>query len=69
MRFVLISDDDGHWYICPQDRQSEADKYFEKVAEYMDDFESCALEPELPEYLTPVNGSPSLVSFTDWQVD
>jgi hypothetical protein len=28
MQYVLISDDDEHWYVCPEDKQVEATEVF-----------------------------------------
>lgn len=70
--FVLIEDDDGHWFVCPADKQTEAAKYFERLnefyANYLDVPEGTR-EPALPVYLVPVGGAPSLVRFTGYRID
>lgn len=65
-RYTLISDDDGHWYVCPADKVIAVGKFFEAVRAYWEDgHEDDEVEPSMPRYLSPVGGAPSLVSFTD----
>lgn len=56
MRYRLDSDDDGHWYIVPDDKHAEFDAYI--------------FDPdmnEFPEGIIPVNGHPSLITFENWE--
>lgn len=57
-RFVLVGDDDGHWYMIPKDRIGE---WWSWVDLPEDDERSW----EAPDYALPLNGSPSNVSFTN----
>lgn len=64
-RFCLIQDEDCHWYICPAQFVEAAEAYFEKVSDYWNEMPDDVDEPEQPEYLQQVGGSPSLVTFTN----
>lgn len=54
--FVIISDDDGHHYVCPADKSSEAYTALEAIMDFWrEDREG--VEPELPTYLVEVGGA------------
>lgn len=68
--FVLLNDDDGHWYVCPADRQRDAEAFFSASATYWSpDSKYEGDPPEDPDWLVPVGGAPSLVRFTGWRVE
>lgn len=67
--FVLIQDEDCHWYVIPADKQEAASKYFEAVGRYWQpDKPKGARLPKEPEWLVAVGGAPSLVEFTGWTI-
>jgi intein-encoded DNA endonuclease-like protein len=53
--YVLIRDDDAHWYVIPDGKQ----KAFYK---WVDD-----LEMDVPEWIFEVGGSPQLIKFKEWR--
>lgn len=55
LRYRLVSDDDGHWYIVPADRQEEFDELI-----MSDEFNRA-----MPAWVQEVNGHPNNVSFVD----
>lgn len=70
-RYVLISDDDGHWYVIPADKQGEAGRYFEAAGAYWSSPSAHGEEvdePERPGWLVDVGGAPSLVEFTGYTI-
>lgn len=60
MDYILIQDDDSHWYVIPADKE---DAWYEWFG--TDDYESGII----PEYAEEVGGSPSLVRFKDYRID
>lgn len=68
MRYALINDDDGHWYVCPEERLEEASSYLEKVADYWRDMSSDSGLPDEPLWLENVGGAPSRVRFPDYEI-
>lgn len=50
-RYTLITDGDGHWYVCPVERTGEAAE--------------CFAHEDEPDFVHAVGGAPSLVEFTD----
>jgi hypothetical protein len=64
-KFILISDDDGHWYVCPADKRLEAVAHFEAVDRYWSpDNDPEGDPPEYLDWLEPVGGAPWRVTFT-----
>lgn len=61
-RWILISDDDGHWYLIPASRHEEFDKLLYTGDEECEDFNDVFGEMY-------INGSPSLVTFTDPKIE
>jgi hypothetical protein len=59
-RFYLDSDGDGHWYIVPLDRASDWETFLESVSDG-----DCL---PLPDWVRPVGGSPTRVTFSDPQI-
>ncbi len=57
IRFILVQDDDCHWYVIPQGMRRD-----------WDDWCLIVEGDETPTYATRVGGSPSLVSFTEWKI-
>lgn len=67
--YVLICDDDGHWYVCPADRLAEASAYFAAAAAYWQPGSEHAGDPPAePDWLEAVGGSPSRVRFTGYRI-
>lgn len=58
---VLIQDDDGHWYVCPADKQMAAEGVFAATPRY-------ELVFNWPDWLVKVGGAPSLVRFRDYEI-
>lgn len=67
-QFVLIQDEDCHWYVCPADKEEEASEYFEEVSQYWDTPRKSGDPPVMPDYLDRVGGAPSLVKFTGYTI-
>lgn len=69
-KFVLVSDDDGHWYVCPKGKRGEAERYFEAVADFWSVVreEGDDTEPSRPDWLDAVGGAPSLVEFSNYTI-
>jgi hypothetical protein len=65
---VLISDDDGHWYVCPADRQQEAADTLQAIGDYWSKGDYSGDPPAMPAYLVEVGGAPSLVRFTGFRI-
>jgi hypothetical protein len=57
VRFMIVSDDDGHDYVIPAEKRAEWREYIE--AAYGDD------PPDEPEWVRAIGGSLSLLTFTD----
>jgi hypothetical protein len=57
--YCLISDDDGHWYVCPidTDKIDMAYDYFENPNEL-----------DKPDFLDAVNGWPGRVRFPSYEI-
>lgn len=69
-QYVLVRDDDGHWYVCPADKRREADAYFEAMGAFWGPHgDADGPEPERPGWLEDVGGAPSLVRFTGYTID
>lgn len=58
--FILVRDNDGHWYVIPDSKSSEW-RYAVLAAE--------SGNGELPAWATQVGGHPSLVKFSGWHID
>ena len=56
-RYCIISDGDGHEYICPADKQEEALAYFADVDRYWSRGEYHRECPTEPDYLRMIGGS------------
>lgn len=59
-RFVLVQDNDAHWYVIPADKWPAWDGFCGSP-HYGDD--------DPPEWAKPVGGHPRLVTFTDPRMD
>ena len=66
---VLIRDDDGHWYVCPADRERDAAAAFQAVEDFWRGDDCDADPPPLPDYLREVGGSPTRVKFRDFRIE
>lgn len=68
MKYRLTSDDDGHKYIIPVDKEKEWYEYLEKVYAHYNcavcDYDAAPL-PKEPEWVVEVNGP---VSFDNYEV-
>lgn len=61
-RYFLDTDEDGHWYVVPVSRKAD----WEAWQDLPEDDEQ-TWEP--PDFARQVGGAPSLVTFTDPQVE
>ena len=66
--FSLIQDYDGHWYVIPSKKRKETEEYFREVDKYWEEMPEDKDEPETPDWLDPVGGSPGLVEFEDYTI-
>jgi hypothetical protein len=67
--YELFQDNDGHWFVIPSGKCEETEKYFERLYKYMDEMPDDEDEPEEPEWLEEVGGSPSLVKFSNYVIE
>lgn len=68
--YVLTSDDDGHWYVCPADREEEFHGILAAIGEYWEPGSDHEGEPpQIPNWVREVGGSPSLVRFRQWRIE
>jgi len=62
MEYILVQDNDSHWFVIPADREQDFDKW-------------CSLDPdteaswEQPPYADDVGGSPTLVKFKEYVIE
>jgi len=63
--FCIVSDEDGHNYVCPTDKAEDAYEYFEFVG---NDLASEKFDGE-PEWLVSVNGSVNKVHFSHFEIE
>jgi hypothetical protein len=57
-RYILCQDDDGHWYVIPSDKEDEFYDWVDKE------------DPKVSlNYAEEVGGSPSLVTFTEYEIE
>jgi len=61
--FVLVTDNDSHWYVIPSARQEHWD------AQASNDFTGEEGPDEIPDYADQVGGSPSLVVFDSYSIE
>jgi hypothetical protein len=67
--YSIISDEEGHWYVIPDNKRSLALDYFDQVYKYWATFDLReGDEPEEPEWLIPVGGAISLVKFPSYKI-
>lgn len=59
--YFLSSDNDGHWYVIPIDKEEE-------WSEFMDLDEDDIASWDVPEWADAIGGAPSLVRFTDYKI-
>lgn len=57
-RYCLVSDDDGHWYVCPLDKRT----LFQSMVDNQD--HDGIMDAD---WLDPVGGNPSYINFLDPQ--
>lgn len=69
--YVLVKDDDGHWYVCPADKRHDALDALDKVADYwrLTTDADGTEEPAVPDYLVPVGGAPGRVVFAHYRIE
>ena len=58
--FVLVADDDGHWYVIPTEKQGAFIRWLNS---------SDAESGVAPEWAKAVGGSPCLVKFPSYEID
>ena len=56
--FILAQDNDGHWYVIPDDKNEEFYRWVDDEGNW-----------DIPEYAKEVGGAPSLVKFTGFRID
>ena len=70
--YCIISDDSGHDYICPADKEQEASAILEAIEQFWS-FDNVisdeADEPSLPDYLVEIGCAISRVKFTNYRID
>lgn len=54
--YVLVSDDDGHWYVIPAGRENEFDVAI------------MGNSPQTPEWAEAVGGAPTRVKFQNYTI-
>lgn len=60
----LISDDDGHWYVCPVNKREAARQYFSATESYWAPGAPYKGKPPAqPDWLVEVGGDPSSIAF------
>lgn len=70
--YVLIQDDDCHWYVCPADKERKAEAFFEASHAYWEPGSNRLHQgkvPVQPDWLLEIGGSPTLVKFTGYRID
>ena len=60
--YMLISDDDGHWYVIPAELESEFDKWVEDTS---DPFSLQSPDADFEEYR--IGGSPRRIKFKHYR--
>lgn len=60
MNYILINDDDGNWYVIPEDKQDTWNDWMNSE-DYDDGM-------EIPKYASKVDGCPSTVKFKNWEI-
>lgn len=60
--FILIQDNDAHWYVVPEEMKSEWFNFIE-----LDPDDEVSLD--VPEWAEAVGGSPSLITFYNYRVN
>jgi len=60
MEYILIRDNDGHWFVIPEMKQSNFNKWLEQS--YDED------AWDIPEYAKEVGGSQTLVKFKEYRI-
>jgi len=66
--FVMVQDNDCHWYVVPASKQQEAARYFDAVDRYWADVDAPGDPPPEPPWLDRVGGSPSLVKSHEYRI-
>lgn len=67
--FVLVQDNDCHWYVVPASKQSAACAYFDACDAYWSNPAATGSPPTEPKWLDRVNGSPSRVKFYGYRIE
>jgi len=66
IKYILIQDNDSHWYVIPSSKETEWWEYLRRVDEAT---ENCNVDyPNEPKWVEPVGGAPSLVEFTEYKI-
>lgn len=59
MKYTIVSDDDGHYYVIPVDKKSEWNEFMNSV-----DYDN----GETPEYADTIPGCLSLLTFENYKI-
>ena len=62
MEYILIQDDDCHWYVIPADREKDFSKWCDSISNDADTWDT-------PKYAKEVGGSYTLVKFKQYRIE
>lgn len=63
---VIVDDGDGNHWVCPADKEDEANKAIEAVQQYWADYEGP--EPTIPDYMKAID-NPARIKFREYRID
>jgi hypothetical protein len=66
--YILTTDGDSHWFVIPANKRDEWEKYCDAAATYWEGLLTTE-EPKQPGWADAVGGAPSLVKFTDYEIE
>ena len=67
--YILITDNDGHWFVIPADKQDEWWSYLIAVDAAGNPSDDNPPDyPQEPEWVEQVGGAPLLVRFTEYKI-
>lgn len=67
--YILVRDDDAHWYVIPARRQTEWELYVEAATRYWDEMPDDQEPPTEPAWVERVGGAPSSVLFSEYVIE
>lgn len=72
---MLTQDGNGHWFVIPADKEEEFQNYLAVVYHFWGSLPEYhekmvhRLPPTQPDWAVKVGGAPSLVKFTDYEIE